>query len=104
VAKKNYPSEAQDRFIVRLPDGMRDRIAEAARQNGRSMNAEIVNTLMGYYPPAPSTRELIQQIEMFLGWAKRAPTASNMSSLYHSLENFREKLLLQNEADLKSKQ
>lgn len=33
------------KFIVRLPDGMRDRIAEAARANGRSMNAEIVHRL-----------------------------------------------------------
>ncbi|MDO9502148.1 Arc family DNA-binding protein [Falsiroseomonas sp.] len=37
-----YPSQMQERFIVRLPDGMRDRIAAAAKAGGRSMNAEIV--------------------------------------------------------------
>ncbi len=37
-----YPSEKQERFIVRLPDGMRDRIKAAAEANNRSMNAEIV--------------------------------------------------------------
>ena len=45
-----YPSEKQDRFIVRLPDGMRDRIKAAAEANNRSMNAEIVATLGEKYP------------------------------------------------------
>lgn len=39
---KAYPSELQDRFIVRLPDGMRAQIARVAAINGRSMNSEIV--------------------------------------------------------------
>jgi len=37
-----FPSHELDRFIVRLPDGMRARIQEEADKNGRSMNAEIV--------------------------------------------------------------
>ncbi|WP_257835238.1 Arc family DNA-binding protein [Burkholderia glumae] len=45
MEKKPYPSETQERFIVRFPDGMRDRIAEAAKANNRSMNAEIVARL-----------------------------------------------------------
>lgn len=45
MEKKTYPSELQERFIVRLPDGMRGRIADAAELNGRSMNAEIVSRL-----------------------------------------------------------
>lgn len=36
---------ASDQFNLRLPDGMRDRIAEAAKASGRSMNAEIVARL-----------------------------------------------------------
>jgi hypothetical protein len=43
--RKLYPSEQQDRFIVRLPNGMRDKIGVAARANKRSMNAEIVQRL-----------------------------------------------------------
>lgn len=39
------PSRTADQFVVRLPDGMRDRIAEAAAANKRSMNAEIVARL-----------------------------------------------------------
>jgi hypothetical protein len=46
MEKKPYPSETQERFIVRFTeDGMRDRIAEAAKAAGRSMNAEIVHRL-----------------------------------------------------------
>lgn len=37
-----FPSERMERFIVRMPDGMREMIREAADANGRSMNAEIV--------------------------------------------------------------
>jgi hypothetical protein len=39
------PSHQLERFIVRLPDGMRDAIAASAKANGRSMNAEIVYRL-----------------------------------------------------------
>lgn len=39
------PSRTAEQFVVRLPEGMRDRIAELAKQNGRSMNAEIVQRL-----------------------------------------------------------
>lgn len=34
-----------DKFNVRFPDGMRDAIADRAKRNGRSMNAEIVQIL-----------------------------------------------------------
>lgn len=34
-----------DKFMLRLPDGMRDRIRVEAESNKRSMNAEIVSRL-----------------------------------------------------------
>lgn len=37
-----YPSQTQDKFTVRFPDGMRDEIAKRAEANGRSMNSEII--------------------------------------------------------------
>lgn len=39
------PSEAQDKFIIRLPDGMRDQLKEAAEANDRTMTAEVVYRL-----------------------------------------------------------
>ncbi|AXO90242.1 Arc family DNA-binding protein [Pseudomonas parafulva] len=38
-------SRDADKFVVRLPDGMRDRIGDAARGNNRSMNSEIITRL-----------------------------------------------------------
>lgn len=32
-----------EKFIIRLPDGMRDRIRQNAEANRRTMNAEIVH-------------------------------------------------------------
>lgn len=40
-----YPSQTQDKFTVRFPDGMRDEIAKRAEENGRSMNSEIIQML-----------------------------------------------------------
>ncbi|MEE7449427.1 hypothetical protein MRF4_17320 [Methylobacterium radiotolerans] len=34
-----------EKFMLRLPDGMRQHIAERAKENLRSMNAEIVHIL-----------------------------------------------------------
>lgn len=51
MERKPYPSENQERFIVRLPDGMRDLIADEAKKNNRSMNAEIVARLQQSFQP-----------------------------------------------------
>lgn len=40
-----YPSQSQDKFTVRFPDGMRDVIAQMAKEHGRSMNSEIVDLI-----------------------------------------------------------
>ncbi|MEI7296579.1 Arc family DNA-binding protein [Paraburkholderia tropica] len=45
------PSRTADQFVVRFPDGMRDRIAEEAKKNNRSMNAEIVARLEESFAP-----------------------------------------------------
>ena len=38
-------TNASDKFIIHLPDGMRDRIKTDAEQHGRTMNAEIIARL-----------------------------------------------------------
>lgn len=37
--------QPQDKYVLRLPDGMRDQLKELARENDRSINAEIVQRL-----------------------------------------------------------
>lgn len=39
------PSRGSDQFNLRFPEGMRDRLKQAAAENGRSMNAEIIQRL-----------------------------------------------------------
>lgn len=50
--------------MLRLPDGMRDRIKAAADANGRSMNSEIVATLEEAYPEVDAEAELLRLLEM----------------------------------------
>lgn len=38
-------SRVQDKFVIRLPDGLRPEIATVASRNHRSMNGEIINRL-----------------------------------------------------------
>ncbi|MGR7993822.1 Arc family DNA-binding protein [Xanthobacter sp. ZOL 2024] len=45
------PSRGSDQFNLRFPDGMRDRIKEAAEASGRSMNAEIIARLEASFAP-----------------------------------------------------
>ena len=39
-------SRVQDKFVIRLPDGLRPEIAAVASRNQRSMNGEIINRLV----------------------------------------------------------
>lgn len=40
-----YDSRTADKFVVRLPDGMRDQVAAAADADDRSMNSLIVTAI-----------------------------------------------------------
>lgn len=60
------PSRSQEQFIVRFPDGMRERIKAAAEAHGRSMNAEIIHTLLQTYPEDPSRDPLIETLMQFV--------------------------------------
>lgn len=55
-----YPSQMQDKFNLRFPDGMRDAIAERAKQNGRSMNSEIVQILQNALDPMKDDEHIFE--------------------------------------------
>lgn len=59
---KPPPSRTADQFVVRFPDGMRDRIADAAKANNRSMNAEIVARLEESFSSAGAS-ERVRELE-----------------------------------------
>lgn len=54
---EKFPSEIADKFVVRLPNDLRDEIKRKAKENGRSMNNEIVSRIMA--PPAMTLRDAI---------------------------------------------
>lgn len=45
------PARDLDKIILRLPDGLRERLGELARVNGRSANAEAVKALEAWLLP-----------------------------------------------------
>jgi len=45
----------RDMFTVRFPDGLRDRIKEAAKASKRSMNSEIIFQLEHFYSSGAAT-------------------------------------------------
>ncbi|MDV6448542.1 Arc family DNA-binding protein [Pseudomonas aeruginosa] len=56
-ATPTYSSRTADKFVVRLPEGMREQIAEVARSHHRSMNSEIIARL----EQSLHERELLQR-------------------------------------------
>lgn len=59
------PSDVADKYILRLPDGMRAELKEAARQAGRTLNAEIVMRLQESFLPRPFPQSIEHFHEMF---------------------------------------
>lgn len=45
INKADFPSQLAEKFIIRLPSGMREQIRTKAAENHRSMNAEVIARL-----------------------------------------------------------
>lgn len=63
-------SDLSDQFLVRMPDGLRKRIAVEASKNRRSMNAEILESLEKAYPSIPELEEFQSDIDYLLSTYK----------------------------------
>lgn len=50
--------QKEDKYIVRFPEGMRDRLKEAAKTNNRTLNAEIVTRLEASFSQQPPSINL----------------------------------------------
>lgn len=62
MTKERSP-QTGDKYIVRFPDGMRDRIAEAAKLSGRSINGEILARLHQTFEPSIQASILEQRVK-----------------------------------------
>lgn len=76
MPKKNVV-QPQDKYVLRLPDGLRERIKTAAEKTNRSMNAEIVARLEDF----PN----LQQV-LFATTRERAQLADDKERLEWELE------------------
>lgn len=57
-----YPSRELDKVVIRLPDGLKERIRRVAEENGRSVNSELVTLLDRTYPAVSAIDEYIEAI------------------------------------------
>jgi hypothetical protein len=72
-----------DKIIVRLPEGMRDTLAELATRNGRSMTAEVVAALATHFENERQSAALRAQLQapgLAGELSKRADTAKYLAN------------------------
>ena len=82
------PSRGSDQFVVRMPDGMRNRLREAADANGRSMNAEIIARLEGSFPDPDADKKF----EKFVLEQREEALVFNMNSIMEQLSHIQTEL------------
>jgi hypothetical protein len=63
MAKKRLVSES-DQFVLRLPPGLRGKLARLAKANARSANSEIVARLERSLIETTTVRRLEEQVEL----------------------------------------
>lgn len=83
--------QQQDKYIVRFPPGMRDRLKEAAAANNRSMNAEIVarlqKSLEGGQAPDPLPSEVVAEVYRSHAMAMEAQATALHREMVHLLNS-----------------
>jgi hypothetical protein len=62
---KMAAEQPQDKYVLRLPDGMRDRLKTAAAENNRSLNAEIVARLYLSFTFSPQMDAVQEKLLQF---------------------------------------
>lgn len=91
MSDKRFPSDQAERFQVRMPAGMRDRIAQAAKENGRSMNAEIIHRLERTFEIDELTADPGVELVLRPRYEEIDP-AELLQDLMHQLDYMRERL------------
>lgn len=78
-----------EKFIVRLPDGMREMLKASAEANGRSMNSEVIAALDAWLHQSPVSDLSTSQIH-------NAEAAALMAAeLRHALNRYEERTQVQ---------
>lgn len=59
--KKPYNSRNAEKFVIRLPEGMREQLATRAAEDDRSMNSTIIQALKKYLADALEPSAIAEQ-------------------------------------------
>lgn len=89
--KTTRPHQGSDKYIVRFPDGMRERIAEAAKANNRSMNSEIIARLEASFEPPEASIAVLTKIMEEREARMLEEVSANVRRLLEEAENRRAK-------------
>ena len=94
VAKKAVSKIAMknaDQYMLRLPPGLRDRVAQRAAENGRSMNTEIIDAIEHHLLGADRITQLWEFINKHreeIGWI--ALISSDLEKLESTVREMKE--------------
>jgi hypothetical protein len=81
VSTPKKTNRESDKFMLRLPPGMRDVIAREAEKAGRSMNAEIVERIARSFERSADPQEIARTLERIAG------AADVLNSIFFGSEN-----------------
>jgi sensor histidine kinase YesM len=81
--QNKYPSQTADRFLLRFPDGMRERIAESAASNNRTMTKEVILRLQQSFEP--SNTEQLRDLQLELARAQSVALEAQRQALFYSM-------------------
>lgn len=87
-----FPSHKLDKFVLRLPDGMRERIKRAADESGRSMNAEIVQLLEEAYPEDEPIEDILAGLQLGLAVVRKHGSRGGLNYIAEELKALVERL------------
>ncbi|MFM5658990.1 Arc family DNA-binding protein [Aeromonas veronii] len=99
MSKRTTPtSRDSDKFVLRMPDGMRSTIAELAKASGRSMNAEIVHRLQqsidasftGELNGGPGSSRMIASVEITDPGIDKDDPRYNVTAIAKQIQEVRE--------------
>jgi len=79
------PIQPQDKYVLRLPDGLRDRIKAYADHQGRSMNSEIVRILEREFPEPWPIESRVSELLGLVEILKEGVTESVVDKLNEEL-------------------
>lgn len=76
-----YDSRTADKFVLRLPEGLRARISQVAEKNHRSMNGEMIARIDGSLDLEEKYEEMRKFNRYLLGRLEMLETVSHQPAL-----------------------